>query len=213
MEERNLKTKLIILLVSMALLVGILSGCTETTTDEENTAPEASFTSAIEHNTSIAGGTVTFTSTASDADNDTLTYTWVFGDDTSPTEASDVNPVHAYAANGSYDVTLTVNDATVDYTTDATTIIVGNVAPAASFDSAATNLSVVFTDTSTDANTDDTLTYSWDFGDNTTNATQNPTHVYAAAGTYNVTLTVTDSFELADTTEITAIEVTAATEE
>ncbi len=208
-----MKGKLIILLVSMALLVGILSGCTETTTEEENTAPEASFTSDIEHNTSMAGGTVTFTSTASDVDNDTLTYTWVFGDDTSPTEASDVSPVHVYAANGSYDVTLTVNDGTVDYTTDATTIIVGNVAPAAIFSSEATNLSVVFTDASTDANTDDTLTYSWDFGDNTTNTTQNPTHVYAAAGTYNVTLTVTDSFGLTDTTEITAIEVTATTEE
>jgi len=215
MEERNLKAKLIILLVSMALLVGILSGCTETTTtDEENTAPEASFTPAIEHNTSIAGGTVTFTSTASDADNDTLTYTWVFGDDTSPTEASDVNPVHVYAANDSYDVTLTVNDGTVDYTTDATTIIVGNVAPAASFDNTPTNLTVNFTGTSTDANTDDTLTYSWDFGDDVGNSTdQSPEYTYAAAGTYNVTLTVTDSFGLTDTTEITAIEVTAATED
>ena len=161
----------------------------------------------------MAGGTVNFTSTASDADNDTLEYTWDFGDDTSPTEASDVNPVHVYAANGSYDVTLTVNDGTVDYTTDATTIIVGNVAPEAIFSSEATNLSVVFTDASTDANTDDTLTYLWDFGDNTTNATQNPTHVYAAAGTYNVTLTVTDSFESTDETTVEITVEEAATEE
>jgi PKD repeat protein len=36
-------------------------------------------------------------------------------------------------------------------------------------------------------------TYSWNFGDGTTSALQNPTHTYAAAGTYTATLTVTDS--------------------
>ena len=34
------------------------------------------------------------------------------------------------------------------------------------------------------------LTYAWDFGDGTTSTDVNPTHVYATAGTYQVTLTV-----------------------
>ena len=34
--------------------------------------------------------------------------------------------------------------------------------------------------------------YSWDFGDGTTSAEQDPSHQYAAAGEYQVTLTVTD---------------------
>jgi len=34
-------------------------------------------------------------------------------------------------------------------------------------------------------------TYAWNFGDGTTSTEQNPTHVYAAAGSYDVTLTVT----------------------
>ena len=84
----------------------------------------------------------------------------------------------------------------------------GNVAPTATFTHEATNLSVVFTDASTDPNTDDTLTWLWDFGDDTTNNTQSPTYVYAAAGTYNVTLTVTDTYGLTDATEITEIIVT-----
>ncbi len=36
-------------------------------------------------------------------------------------------------------------------------------------------------------------TWLWDFGDNTTSALQNPQHLYAAPGNYNVTLTVTNT--------------------
>ncbi len=36
-------------------------------------------------------------------------------------------------------------------------------------------------------------TYLWDFGDNTTSAATSPTHQYNLAGTYNVTLTISDA--------------------
>jgi PKD repeat protein len=35
------------------------------------------------------------------------------------------------------------------------------------------------------------VSYRWDFGDGSTTTATNPTHRYAAAGTYDVTLTVT----------------------
>ncbi|MCX5685285.1 MAG: PKD domain-containing protein [Planctomycetota bacterium] len=38
----------------------------------------------------------------------------------------------------------------------------------------------------------DTLSYAWNFGDSGTAATSTPSHTYAAAGTYTVTLTVRD---------------------
>ena len=48
-----------------------------------------------------------------------------------------------------------------------------------------------FTSTSTD---DGSVTaWAWDFGDGGTSAVANPQHTYAAAGTYNVTLTTTDN--------------------
>ncbi|WDN90782.1 hypothetical protein BuS5_03753 [Desulfosarcina sp. BuS5] len=37
------------------------------------------------------------------------------------------------------------------------------------------------------------MSYLWNFGDGTTSSEQNPSHVYTAPDTYNVTLTVTDN--------------------
>jgi PKD repeat protein/type II secretory pathway pseudopilin PulG len=66
-----------------------------------------------------------------------------------------------------------------------------NQSPSASFTYVCTGVSCVFTNTSTDA--DGTITaWSWTFGDGGTSTLQNPSHVYAAVGTYTVTLTVTD---------------------
>ncbi|MGB5178399.1 MAG: right-handed parallel beta-helix repeat-containing protein, partial [Gammaproteobacteria bacterium] len=42
------------------------------------------------------------------------------------------------------------------------------------------------------------LTYSWDFGDGTTGAGVQPSHIYTAAGTYNVILTVAANGEASD---------------
>jgi PKD repeat protein len=49
--------------------------------------------------------------------------------------------------------------------------------------------SVSFTDFSANIPT----TWSWNFGDNSISSDQNPTHVYSTPGTYNVSLTVTNS--------------------
>jgi len=46
-------------------------------------------------------------------------------------------------------------------------------------------------------------TYAWNFGDSTTSAVANPTHVYNAAGIYLVTLTVTDNQGATGSTTLT----------
>ena len=62
--------------------------------------------------------------------------------------------------------------------------------PAASFvadvTSGAAPLRVQFTDRSTNV----IFSWSWTFGDGSTSTQQNPAHVYSAAGTYTVALTV-----------------------
>jgi PKD repeat protein len=68
----------------------------------------------------------------------------------------------------------------------------GNVPPTAAFTSSCSALACTFTDGSSDA--DGAVTArSWDFGDGQTSSATNPSHTYASAGTYAVTLTVTDN--------------------
>ena len=68
----------------------------------------------------------------------------------------------------------------------------GNAVPVANFSSTVSGLTATFTDSSTDS--DGTIaSRSWNFGDGTTSTVASPSHTYAAAGTYNVTLTVTDN--------------------
>jgi PKD repeat protein len=50
----------------------------------------------------------------------------------------------------------------------------------------------------------DELTFSWDFGDGTTETGVSPTHAYAQDGTYTVTLTVADPMGATDTSTTTA---------
>lgn len=84
-----------------------------------------------------------------------------------------------------------------------------NVAPTARFTSSAIGLTVTFTDTSTD--TDGTITtWNWDFGDGSTATSQNPSYTYGAAGTYPVSLTVTDD-QGATATTSTGVTVTDPT--
>ena len=68
----------------------------------------------------------------------------------------------------------------------------GNTAPVANFSASVNGLTVNFTDTSTDAD-GSIASRSWNFGDGTTSTAANPSKTYATAGTYTVTLTVTDN--------------------
>ncbi len=73
-----------------------------------------------------------------------------------------------------------------------------NVAPVANFNSATSGLSVNFSNSSTDS--DGSITgHLWSFGDSSTSTSVNPVKTYAAAGTYNVSLTVTDNGGLTHT--------------
>ena len=70
--------------------------------------------------------------------------------------------------------------------------------PTANFTVATSALTANFTDSSTDI--DGTIvSRNWNFGDSTSSTATNPSHTYAAAGTYTVTLTVTDNSGLTNT--------------
>ncbi|PAJ74180.1 alkaline serine protease [Pseudoalteromonas sp. NBT06-2] len=72
-----------------------------------------------------------------------------------------------------------------------------NQAPKAKFSVSTSQLTANFTDNSTD---DKGVTaYDWSFGDGNTSASKNPSHTYASAGTYQVSLTVSDTGNKTDT--------------
>jgi len=68
----------------------------------------------------------------------------------------------------------------------------GLTAPTVSFTSSATDLAATFVATATAAQ-GTISSYAWDFGDGQTAHGDTPSHTYTAAGTYPITLTVTDS--------------------
>lgn len=84
-----------------------------------------------------------------------------------------------------------------------------NQAPTANFSVSTSGLTATFTDSSTDA--DGTIaSRSWNFGDGTTSTATSPSKTYSAAGTYNVSLTVTDNAG-ATNTKTTAVTVSSGT--
>ena len=142
--------------------------------------------------TGIEGVAVTFNGSGSfDPDGNSLTYVWDFGDGNNGT---DMSPTHTYDANGTYTVTLIVNDGIVNSDPDTTNVTIDDVDPVASFTSDSPKpegVAMTFTDNSTSY--DDITSWNWDFGDGGTSSMQNATYAYTQNGTYTVTLTIKEA--------------------
>ena len=112
---------------------------------------------------------------------------WDFGDGNTSTNTS---PWHIYTDTGNYTVTLIVTDINGCSDTATSQIDIRFIAAnflAAPTDAACPPLTVYFTDSSEG----NIISWLWDFGDGATSTLQHPTHTYARAGTFNVTLVVT----------------------
>jgi PKD repeat protein len=150
-------------------------------------APVASFTQT---NNAL---TASFDGTGSSVASGTITgYSWNFGDGGTSTSST---PTHTYGSAGTYAVSLTVTDSNgdVNTVTKNVTVSAANIPPVAQFTSTVSSLTASF-DGSTSYDPDGTVAqYAWNFGDGTTGTGETASHAYTAAGTYPVTLTVTDN--------------------
>jgi hypothetical protein len=152
--------------------------------------------------TASIGQKILFTIGVSETDGDSLSYSYNYGDNTTGFVES-----HTYSAGGSYKVVITVTDSKGASATSSTTVTVlgsggggggtsGHPAPtitaglAAYPSNAAIGQRVLFTIGVSETDGDG-LSYSYTYGDGTSGGTES--HVYNTAGTYTVTLKVTDS--------------------
>jgi len=180
----------------------------QVTVANTNRAPVASaggpYTGVMNTDVSMSGAG------SSDPDGDALSYAWAYGDGYTGTGAT---TSHAYAAGGTYNVCLAVTDnGTPNMShTSCTTATVQRVnrAPVASAGGPYTGMAGAVLSMSSAGSSDpdgDLITCAWTFGDGGTGAGPTTSHTYAAAGTYTVSVTVTDAGtpHLSDTNATTA---------
>ncbi len=178
---------------TVSLIVTTTNTCADTTTRVITIAPapfaEFAFTSGCSNDT------IQFTSSTYVDPTTTLTWFWEFGDGTTST---DTDPQHIYMSQGVYMVNLTITDTAgcTAMVTHPVSVIPGPVALFNFTAPACSGTDVAFNDMSM-AQGSVITSWLWDFGDGNTQlvtAPGNPdvTHVYANAGTYTVTLTVTN---------------------
>nr|WP_321431224.1 PKD domain-containing protein [uncultured Methanolobus sp.] len=117
-------------------------------------------------------------------------WTWNFGDGNTSTAQ---NPTHTYMSAGTYNVSLNATNLAGSNITTMTSCIAAYITPVANFNASITSgtapLSVTFIDLSNNTPT----SWLWDFGDGSNSTSQNPTHSYTTAGSYNVTLNATNA--------------------
>lgn len=167
------------------------AGCSDTIQHNVvvNPVPISSFTF-----TSVcATDTTFFSSTSTGAPN---TFVWNFGDGFTD-NSNNPNPIHVYTTANTYNVVLTTGYSATGCTNSITVPVISYPRTVPNFTSTTPclNAATTFNDLTTNTPT----IWTWDFGDATpTSGLQNPTHTYAAAGTYPVTLTTENAFGCVD---------------
>lgn len=149
-----------------------------------NTAPTADFT------TEAQGKRIDFTDSSSDSDGNIVSWHWNFGDGHSSTEQ---NASHRYRQNGTYTVTLQVEDDRGKQSSAQRELLVedGSTAPKARFTLwRFFNWVWVFDRSCYDG--DGHLSYHWDFGDGSEAQQPSAWHRYGRKDRYEITLTVSD---------------------
>lgn len=181
----------------MATVLVFVTSCKDDDTIY-NTAARAGFTVG---DTYDVGEPITFTDTTVPEEGTTIvSYLWEFGDEAGST-STESNPTFTYTRDGEYTVRLTVTDSNdLKARSEKVIIIVNPTNPYFTTDKEEYEMGelIHFTDATTTKSGTTITAWHWTFGDEaeSTSDEQNPTFVYDVAGSYAVTLTVTDSYDL-----------------
>ncbi|RYE22718.1 MAG: PKD domain-containing protein [Sphingobacteriales bacterium] len=185
------------------LIVASDAGCFSavfTSTITIQPTPVASFT--VNQNSCVQT-TLTFADASTVGTGSTITkWKWDFGDGTIEDKTVNTNITHSYVATGTYTVKLIVESDKGCVSDVFTRVITITALPVADFnvpEVCLTDAMAVFKNNSLNSDGNKAgLTYLWNFGDNSaapgtnTSTLENGSHKYFSAGTYTVTLTLTN---------------------
>jgi PKD repeat protein len=188
--------------VLIIVVVGLASLAPKSKPESVNRSPVADFSYEA------SNLTVAFNASASnDPDGTIANFSWSFGDDT---EGNGMIVSHEFPANGTYQVALTVTDnGNAKNTTKKGVTVELAVEPVKEYPVAV--IKIVWTDNLTvNLSGEDSLapkdgsivSYNWSFEGGGSATGVSVTHTFAANGTYNVTLTVTDNLGETNSTTI-----------
>jgi len=183
---------------TVSLIITDVLGCKDTAKGSVNVyGPVANF-SVSAGVACLYNNSTSFTNkSTSDGMHPIVKWQWDYGDGT--VDSTSLAPYqHSYAAAGNYTVSLLVKDAfgCSDVLSQPAAVVI--VQPKADFNSTdtvtCTGKPISFINTSTGNN----LQHVWNFGDGLGSNAVNPVHNYAAIGTYDIKLVVTDSYGCKD---------------
>ncbi len=136
------------------------------------------------------GNGVIFTNNSTISGGAAMLYQWSFGNGNTSTE---VSPSYVYPFNGTYNVNLVASAANGCTNTFTKTVKApyNNIADFEISGGVCAGSTFSFTDASIFS--DNSLTYSWNFGDGNSSTLKNPKNTFNNGGTFQVTLVVTPS--------------------
>ena len=171
-------------LLAIVVGVGIVAGVGVYFVVFANQPPVAAFTySAIDKKLTVSADS------SRDPDGRIVSYVWDWGDD--KTDAG-IRKAHTYAAEGEYTVTLTVRD-DKNAAASRSEAVKMVIKPTADFDVDVDRMSISVDGSLSYSTTGGNITsWSWDFGDGTSETGVRASHTYTSQDRYAVTLTVVD---------------------
>ncbi|MEO0900085.1 MAG: PKD domain-containing protein [Bacteroidota bacterium] len=187
---------------TVEMIVTDASGCTDTATHIMTARPLPQVAFGASDSLGCAPQTINFIDQTVSSGG-IISWLWNFGDGNTSTAQF---PVHTYATDGIYTVSLTVTDAFGCSESLVKPQYIRLSHPQANFDVSTDRNCPSVVATFRDLSVPDTTltSWNWDFGDGNSSTQQNPVHTYHTAGSFDVRLIVTNVLGCQDTLLIPA---------
>jgi len=172
-----------------ASIQGATAGCADTAAVQVVVLPSPTAQFSLDNDAACNSLTVTITNSSVNG----LSQVWDLGDGTF--SLLEDPPPHTYSAVGDYTIVLTVtNSDGCASTTSQVVHVYASPQVIIGAQNVCVGTAAQFTDLTVTAAGNPVVQWAWDFGDGSTDTLQSPTHLYAAAGIYTVSLLATTPY-------------------